>query len=77
MYKEGQPTLCQKHNDIMYMIKEVKEAIKKGNIAVARDVLNSMNKLAHEAKKAGQHMENRLTTYKRAIEDLGFKREEK
>ena len=74
MYKEGQTTLCQMHNEIRYLSEQVKKDLRVGDVASARDKLTEIKKLTKEAKKAGQHMENRLTQYRRGVEALGFKR---
>ena len=56
MYKEGQTTLCQMHNEIRYLSEQVKKDLRVGDVASARDKLTQIKKLTKEAKKAGQHM---------------------
>ena len=64
-------TLCNNHNQIIHNLQEIKKLTKDVQI---REILNDTLDFSRYCKKLGQHMENRLKSYRNAIEDLGFQR---
>ena len=60
-------TICNNHNHVVYLLKQYK---KSGDIWYVDQAI----KLVRFCKKQGQHMENRLCKYVRAINSLGFER---
>ena len=64
---EPYETICNNHNQVMYMLKEFK---KTGDIWYVDQSI----KLVRYCKKQGQSLENRLKKYLDSIIDLGFKR---
>ena len=64
---EPYETICNNHNQVMYMLKEFK---KTGDIWYVDQSI----KLVRYCKKQGQSLENRLKKYLDSILDLGFKR---
>ena len=74
MLGRHESTICNKHNTIMFYIKELKKKLKKLNIEDENisELLNKINLEARDAKKSGQRMENRLKQYRNSIEKLGY-----
>lgn len=64
-------TLCNNHNQIIHNLQEIKKLTKDSKI---REILNDTLDFSRYCKKQGQHMENRLKSYKNAITELGFQR---
>lgn len=68
-------TLCNNHNQIIFNLKQVKNALKESNIDEnTLKLLENSIKTCKYCKKQGQNMENRLRKYRNSIEKLGFKR---
>ena len=65
-------TLCNNNNGVQHKLQCLKKLVKGEE---ARYIINECLDILRCMKVQGQHMENRLTAYKRAIEGLGFKRE--
>ena len=82
--KKQRELICTTHGYIQEIIEELLDldittiAVKdiKAEWRRIRSKLKTMNKLVGEALDAGQAMENRLSEYRNAIEDLGFIRDE-
>jgi hypothetical protein len=70
--------ICDVHNDITENTEECLDLIKQSwDFPMREEVefrLLKILKLAEEALNMGQSMENRLKDYKKAIETLGFKK---
>ena len=64
---EPYETICNNHNEVIYLLKEFKKTGDMWNIDQAL-------KLVRHCKKQGQSLENRLRAYVSAIEGLSFKR---
>lgn len=64
---EPYETICNNHNQIMWMLKEFK---KTGDIWYVDQSI----KLTRYCKKQGQSLENRLKLLKDGIESMGFQR---
>ena len=64
-------TLCNNSGCVQYKLQKLKKLVKEEE---ARLLINECLDLLRHMKVQGQHMENRLTKYKRAIEGLGFER---
>jgi len=64
-------TLCNNNNGVQHKLQCLKKLVKNEE---ARYIINECLDILRHMKVQGQHMENRLTKYKRAIEDLGFER---
>lgn len=64
---EPYETICNNHNQIMWMLKKFKET---------KDMwyVDQSIKLARFCKKQGQSLENRLKLLKDGIESMGFQR---
>ena len=75
MARKQKVLICHKHDEIMSLCEEILEmdfdrAFKRELIRKVKKIL----KLTESAKDDGQCMEDRLTEYRGAIEDIGFKR---
>jgi len=69
--------ICNIHNQIISLIQklyclEYDDVNRLRNEIV--DMADELNRLTNEALEAGQHMEDRLKSYRESIENLGFKR---
>lgn len=67
--------ICWVHEYIAETLKELKQQLYKPDDSYLRDMFDDAIQAVAVAKKKGQHMEDRLKTYKTAIEGLGFERD--
>ena len=68
-------TLCNNHNQIIFNLKQVKNALKESNIDEnTLKLLENSIKTCKYCKKQGISMEKRLKKYRLAIESLNFVR---
>lgn len=72
-------TLCNNHNLVKHNLQQLKKIIlsNKENIdrEATRMLINETLDIVRYCKTQGQRMENRMSKYRRAIEDLGFIRQ--
>lgn len=67
--------VCWLHEYIAETVKELKDQLYKPDGSYLWDMFDDVIHAAEVAKEKGQHMEDRLKTYYRAIEGLGFERD--
>ena len=66
--------ICDVHYDIDKLAQELEEILKELKSRKGARIARDISDLAEEARNYGQSMENRLSTYREAIEDMGFRR---
>ena len=82
MFTDGSETLCNRHDTIKYLTRDIKKKLKKAikekvdiqDTSSLFDTLDEILKVTKDAKRVGNRMEARLILYKRNIEALGFQR---
>jgi len=73
--KPGDKLICTRHDAIIEFADQIKKLV--GLPENDKHIRKLCNAIAHEARLAmqsGKDMEDRLTEYRDAIEDLGFRR---
>ena len=63
-------TICNNHNQVIFDLQQLRNS---NNLTKEQKqlLLEAINTIKF-CKKQGQHMENRMSKYRKAIEDLGF-----
>lgn len=74
--------LYSNHDDIIFKIQQLEKYLKDNILILDQpwvkhifDITGDIKAQIKHCKKQGQHIENRLHKYRRAVERLGFKRE--
>lgn len=69
--------ICEVHGEIKEIAEDLEEEFKEFVSKKALTKVRKIQKLADEALDYGQAMENRLSTYRDGIENLGFDRKKR
>ncbi len=75
MARKDNRLICYIHDDVMALCETIKEDLtKKVPPSIIKQKLDRIVRLTERAKSKGQQMEDRLSKYREAIEEVGFER---